>query len=149
MTTLTANEAPPPNYYASNLREVIGHLGKHQLDVLGQQAADDLQRIAALDEQSLRLLARLITRTTEIVRCDSLTYTEVNDTAKCLAVLTDAGLIEPCAPIAADALLARLRVAEIRRLFPRREKPCKTKQALTSMVLKHYGDEQILSLIHI
>ena len=147
MTTLTANEAPPPNYYASNLREVIGHLDKHQLDVLGPQAADDLRRIASLDEQPLRLLARLITRTTEIVRCNALNYAEVDNTEQCLVTLTDAGLIESCPPIAADALLARLRVAEIRQLFPRREQRCKTKQALVSMVLHHYGDAQIQAIV--
>jgi len=147
LTALTANEAPPPNYYADNLRAVVAHLNQHQSDVLGDQAADHGRIIHGLADQPARLLARLITRTTPVIRCDSLDYAEIDDTQAALKPLYDAELVAANTPVAGDALLARLRVAEIRRLFPRYEKRCKTKQQLQDMVLANYGEAQIQGIV--
>ena len=147
LTTLNANTPPPPDYYAANLRGVVAHLSQHQAELLGVSAARDLTRIMGLTEQPLRLLARLITRSTPVVRVDSLNYDEIADTQTALAELVKQALVEVNPPVATDLLLARLRVAEIRLAFPSRQARCKTKQALLEMVVDHYGEDQVQAII--
>ena len=147
LTALTANEAPPPSYYADNLRAVVTQLSQHQSDVLGDTAAGHARLIQGLADQPLRLLARLITRTTAVIRYDSLNYAEIDDTRAALTPLYDAELVVENRPVAGDLLLARLRVAELRRLFPRHQKRCKTKSQLQQMVIANYGEAQIHAIV--
>lgn len=111
----------------------------HSSDLLGQELAR-VERLLALSSQGRRLIARLIMRTTAVIRTDTLNYTEIGDLDSTLDELTAADLVEINGDVAADALLERLKVAELKALFPDLVRPRDRKPDLMQRILASYTD---------
>ena len=110
---LTPGQAPPPDYYRTNLVAVCRYVLDTYPQALHEQ---DIAWLGALLECSLpaqRLLARLVMRKGPLFRLDRLSYAEVGDVRTASAELAHAGLalINPATP--ADRLLPLLLKAEI------------------------------------
>lgn len=142
MPRLTPNIAPPPDYYANNLTTVASHAVAHSGDLLGHERLV-IEQLLGLSSQGTRLMARLIMRTTPVIRIDSLNYTEISNLEATLDELQDCGLIERNAIIAADSLLDRLKVGELKGLFPELKRPKDRKQDLVHRVLGSYTDQVV------
>lgn len=131
---LNPNAPPPPDYYSDNLLAVVNHVWEHSADLLGP-ASGYVEALTQLDGQSRRLLARLIMRTTPVIRVDSLSYTEVHDRDQTLATLAAQQLIEINPDTAAEPLLQRAKVAELKTLFPELVAPKDRKADLLQRIL--------------
>lgn len=143
MPRLTPNAAPPPDYYANNLVTVASHVVENSSDLLGDELTH-VRALLALSTQGKRLLARLIMRTTTVIRIDSLRYDEIADLSCALEELAGNQLIELNGPVAADSLLDRLKVAEIKALFPDLVRAKDRKQDLVQRILANHTDTGVL-----
>jgi len=117
-------------------------VGKHSADLLGP-AEKFAAALVALSQDASRLMARLVMRTTPVVREDSLNYTEIADRDSAIAELTQTGLIERDACVSATHLLERLKVAELKALFADLGVKKDRKQDLLARILGAYTDETI------
>ncbi len=110
---LTPGEAPPPDYYRSNLVEVCRYVLHTYPQALHEQDTHWLQSLLACTQPAQRLLARLVMRKGPIFRLDKLSYAEVGNVRSASKELARAGLamINPAVP--ADRLLEVLVKAEI------------------------------------
>lgn len=118
MPQLAANQPPPPDYYAENLRHLLGHVRSHYADLLAPEEHAFAASYVACSNPAQRLFARLIGRKGPWIRVDKVNYAEVDDLEPTLDELHLAHLISvnPSAP--ADALLGLLTNAERAGLFP-------------------------------
>ena len=142
MPRLKQSTAPPPDYYANNLVLVASHVVAHSSDLLGPELPT-IKRILTLSRQGKRLIARLIMRTTPVVRVDALNYAEIADLEATLLELQVQGLVELNANVGADSLLDRLKVAELKQLFPELTRPKDRKQDLLKRILGSRTDQTI------
>ena len=142
MPRLTPNAAPPPDYYADNLVTVASHVVATSEDLLGLEVAS-VRRLLDLSVAGKRLMARLIMRTTPVIRIDSLNYTEIADLQTTLDELAQNELVELNGVVAADALLERLKVAELKALFPDLVQAKDRKQDLLQRILVNHTDSVI------
>lgn len=117
-TELHPNEAPPPDYYAANLRTLLTHVLDLHLDLLGPEVASFARDLLAASPDAQRLFARLVSRKGPWFRTDKLVYAEVDDLESALAELAGLGLVTCGADAPADALLRLLTGAERQALFP-------------------------------
>jgi hypothetical protein len=115
---LVPQQPPPPDYYAENLRYVLGEVSRRSGELLGDRERRFIRSFESAGVAAQRLFARLVSRTGPWLRVDSLRYAEVDDLPQALETLCRLGLAEwnPAAP--ADALLPLLRRAELDALFP-------------------------------
>ncbi|MEM7217616.1 MAG: VRR-NUC domain-containing protein [Pseudomonadota bacterium] len=147
MPVLEPQQAPPPQYYADNLLAVVLHIERYQHSLMGPLGSRLIDTLKGLSSDGLRLFARLLMRSTPVIRTDSLHYAEIEDPQAALAELEHRDLIESQAPVPADALLARLKTAEIRELFAQRlpEPPPRqtTKARLVATLLSQFDDAEI------
>ncbi len=88
-------------------------------------------------------MARLMMRTTDVIREDSLNYTEVEDRASAISELETAGLIERDAKVSAAHLLQRLKVAELKSLFAELVEKKDRKPDLLARIQCAYTDENV------
>lgn len=118
MPELRANQPPPADYYAANLRRLVSFVLAHHGDLLSDTARLFANRFIDASTDAQRLFARLIARKGPWIRQDKLQYAEVADTAGALQELQDLGLAENSGPAPADFLLRTLTTPERRSLFP-------------------------------
>ena len=136
---LKPGEAPPPDYYRTNLIDVCGYVLNAHRSVLEE---DDLRWLAALRDAGVpaqRLFARLVMRKGPLFRTDKLAYTEIDDMALAIQSLVAGGLAERNARAPADQVLALLLKAELGTLTAARGR----KEDLVADVLSRLSDEQI------
>ena len=136
---LQPNTAPPPDYYANNLLAVVSHVLRHHDDLLGAAKAY-AQTVMQLSADGGRLLARLIMRTTACIRLDSLNYNEIVHLESALQELLDGALIQLNPAVAAEQLLQRIKVAELKMLFPESVGGTARKSDLVERILTTYTD---------
>ena len=142
MPRLEPKVAPPPDYYSNNLLSVVEHVLGHHGELLGGCLAK-VARIPKLSSPGLRLLARLLSRTTPVIRLDSLNYPEIADSAAALAELAREELVAVDGAVAAEQLLERLKVAELKALFPQHVTPKQRKAELIECILLGHTDAAI------
>ncbi|MEZ5560477.1 MAG: VRR-NUC domain-containing protein [Pseudomonadales bacterium] len=118
MPKLDAREAPPPDYYAANLRHVLGAVRARDRDLLNVGELDFIDGFLGAGSDAQRLFARLLSRKGPWLRVDSLNYAEVADTEAALCELESRGLVQRNGPIPADALAQLLTRAELAERFP-------------------------------
>ena len=135
-TRLVPGAAPPPDYYAANLQAVLRHLQAYQFDGLGAAGRAVHHRISACSPSALRLFARLITRQAP-VRRDTLNYPEVARCSAALAELCARRLAAINQPVAAELLLHRLHLKELRALFPAADQRAGKRQLLQWLLANH------------
>ncbi|MYD44323.1 MAG: VRR-NUC domain-containing protein [Gammaproteobacteria bacterium] len=118
MPQLVANQAPPQGYYARNLRLVIETVCAQYDDLLSEKERSFAQSTLNLSTDALRLFARLLSRTRDLIRLDSLNYADVGDLAGALRELQATELIDVNSRhIDMPALLNLLTIPELRELF--------------------------------
>lgn len=115
---LKPRQPPPLDYYAGNVRYLLGEVARRSAELLDDDEAALVAAFQGASVAAQRLFARLLTRRGVWLREDSLKYPEVGDAGTALGELTVLGLIERLAPLPADALLRLLTKAELRALFP-------------------------------
>ncbi len=139
--TLTSQAAPPEHYYADNLQQLLAFVRWRFGDVLPPSTALYLDRVQSLSSDSLRLLARLLSRKGPVFRPDSLHYPEVTDLTGAVDGLIHSKLVEPGTSIAADTLLRSVRRSELAQWFPM--VTGMTKAAAVQALVQRYSDAQI------
>lgn len=138
---MTAGTAPPPDYYAANLRHLTRFVGERFAQVLDEPTARFARAYPQLSSDAQRLLARLLSRKGPVFRTDQLAYSEVSDTAAALAELAAAGLVALGGAVRADQLLHLARHAELRSWFA--VKGASRKADLLVALLGRYSDQQL------
>lgn len=118
MPKLTAQQPPPPDYYAGNLRLMLEHVQAFHGDLLTAEEAGFVAVLLGLPSDPQRLYARLLSRKGPWIRIDRLRYREIGCLSRAIGALEKAGLVQVNEPAPADALLRLLTQAERRALFP-------------------------------
>ena len=118
MPELQANQPPPADYYAANLRRLLNHVLDCHQDLLDPSAARFADSLLAASTDAQRLFARLITRKGPCIRLDKLNYAEVVDQSAAIDELVSLGLMRRNDRAPADCLLRLLTTQERRREFP-------------------------------
>ena len=121
---------------------VVSHALAHSGDLLGPER-ELIGELLELSSQGTRLIARLIMRTTPVIRIDSLNYAEITNLDATIVELQARGLLEKNAVVAADSLLDRLKVTELKALFPELKRAKDRKQDLIARILGSYTDPVI------
>ena len=145
MPTLVPQQPPPPDYYAHNVRYLLGEVLRRSGDLLGPAECRLMQAFGGASVPAQRLFARLLTRSSAWLRVDGLHYGEVHDQASALDELCRVGLVErlPAAP--ADVLLGLLTRAELDDLFPRIR--ARTKPEWIRCCLSRYPDTLVCARV--
>jgi hypothetical protein len=115
---LEPRRAPPPDYYAANLRFLVGEVAQRNRDLLGPAELAFIDAWAAANVPAQRLLARLFTRKGPWFRADRLNYDEIADVPAALAELAHLGLVRHLPDAPADRLLDLYTRGELKSLFP-------------------------------
>jgi hypothetical protein len=115
---LQANQPPPADYYAANLRRLVDFVVTNYGDLLSDSARLFASRFTCASTDSQRLFARLISRKGPWIRQDKLNYAEVGNLQAALGELQLLGLTQNNGSAPADFLLQMLTAAERRLLFP-------------------------------
>ncbi len=118
MPKLEPQVPPPPDYYAANLRTLFEHVNTFYGDLLRPEEAAFIEEFLRLSTDGQRLYARLITRKGPWLRCDKLSYAEVENLGAALQELAAAQFIEQNTPAPAATLLGLLTQAERMDAFP-------------------------------
>lgn len=118
VTELHPNEAPPPDYYAANVRLLLTHVLELHQDLLDPAIAGFAQDLLGASSDAQRLFARLVSRKGPWFRVDKLVYVEIGDLHAALAELAELGILAFGSDAPADALLRLLTSAERQTLFP-------------------------------
>jgi hypothetical protein len=142
---LHPQQAPPPDYYAGNLRHLLADVASRNADLLGDAERALIVAFQGVGVEAQRLFARLVSRSGPWIRVDSLRYREIACLDAALSELARAGLVvrEPDAP--AEALLQRLTRAEGSALFPAVRAP--RKAAWIAACVARYPDTWIRARI--
>ena len=117
MPQLAAQQPPPADYYADNVRSLLTHVSDHHADLLSSIELEFIDAVTGASVQAQRLFARVLSRKGPWIRIDKLRYPEVADIAASLAELAASGIVAVNAPAPADALLGLLTQAERQQLF--------------------------------
>lgn len=141
MPTLVPQQPPPPDYYACNVRYLLGEVQRRSADLLGTPERLLTERFDRAGVGAQRLFARLMTRSSPWLREDSLRYPEVGGLEVALDELCGLGLVERLAAGPADALLGLLTRPELDVLFPRIR--ARTKPEWVERCLGRYPDTLI------
>ncbi|MEM1232259.1 MAG: VRR-NUC domain-containing protein [Pseudomonadota bacterium] len=139
--TLTAGRAPPPDYYAANLRHLVAAINDRFLPLLDSDTRHFTLTLAELSTDAARLLARLLSRKGPVFREDRLCYDEVADQARALAELSETGLIRINGPERADLLLEQALLGELRCWF--NLPPRARKRDVLPTLLGRHSDAQL------
>ena len=115
---LKPDEAPPPDYYAANLRQLFTHVQDFYEDILSELEVGYVHAFLSASDDAQRLYARLLGRKGPWIRLDKLSYEEVSDLAGAVVELEAAGLVEVDARAPAEVLLGLLTQAERKVAFP-------------------------------
>ncbi|MFK7915142.1 MAG: VRR-NUC domain-containing protein [Pseudomonadales bacterium] len=115
--SLSPGQAPPPGYYANNLRQLAQFVAERYGAALDASSGAFVEALLELPEPALRLYARLAGRKGTLFRLDSLRYSEVADIDLALGALAHAGLVERQHSEPADRLLALVKVPELQSWF--------------------------------
>ncbi|MEZ5550260.1 MAG: VRR-NUC domain-containing protein [Pseudomonadales bacterium] len=145
MPQLAANQPPPADYYAANLRTLVGHVLTAHSDLLSAPEHRYLRALQLATVPAQRLYARLLSRSRPWVRIDKLRYAEIADPDEAIAELQAAGLVRVNGAAPADVLLGLLTQAERARLFP--QLPRATKAVWIRACVARCADTRIRSVI--
>jgi hypothetical protein len=143
--TLVPQQPPPPDYYAGNVRYLLGEVQRRSGELLCPAERAFIRAFCGAGVPAQRLFARLLSRSSVWLRPDSLNYTEVGDVDVALAELCDAGLVEYLPRAPADALLGLLTRAELQAAFPAIR--ARTKPEWIECCLSRYPDDLIRARI--
>lgn len=119
MPELVPQQPPPPDYYAGNVRFLLGEVSRRSGSLLTAHERRFLGAWQGLGIPAQRLFARLLSRSGAWLREDSLSYPEVDGVQAALRELEAAGLASRNPPAAADALLGLFTRPELAHAFPR------------------------------
>lgn len=145
MPQLAAHQPPPADYYATNLRTLVGHVLTAHGDLLSAAEQRYLSALQGASVSAQRLYARLLSRSRPWVRIDKLNYAEIADRQAAIVELQCAGLVRVNGTAPADALLGLLTQAERQRLFP--HLPRATKAAWIGQCVARCADTRIRSIL--
>ena len=120
---LKSNEAPLQDYYARNVLAVIESVCAQYDDLLSDAERQFAYTTLSLSEPAIRLFARLVSRTRNLIWIDSLNYAEVSNLSAALEELQRGYLISINDEGEVTELLKLLTVPELRRLFAERKLP--------------------------
>jgi hypothetical protein len=115
---LEPRRAPPPDYYAGNLRFLIDEVARRNRDLLGPAEESFIGAWDTASVPAQRLLARLFTRKGPWIRADRLSYDEIADVPAALNELARLRLVRLLPDAPADRLLDLYTRAELVTLFP-------------------------------
>ena len=115
---LVQDKAPPPNYYAQNLRVLVNFVLEQYDDLLDKSELDCARTILDISTDPLRLLARIVSRKGPVYFVNQLNYDEVEDRAASLMELESRDLISMNHCLPADEVLARVTIPQLRSIFP-------------------------------
>lgn len=141
MPKLVPQQAPPPDYYARNVRYLLDAVADRHADLLDPRALALIDAFRGAGVPAQRLFARLVSRTGPCIREDSLRYTEVGDVPAAVAELSHRGLVARNPDVPADRLLERLTRAEAAACFPAVRAP--RKRAFIEACVARYEDATI------
>ena len=147
MPKLFVDEAPPIDYYATNLLTLIKDVENQYAAILNCAELDFARRVYSLDVDSLRLYARLVSRTRPLLRLTKLRYTEVRSRSDAIAELLSVGLVEWCPAAKLNDLLDGWSMEELRNLFPE-IKPIKPKGDYVNQVIDHFEFDSVVERLH-
>jgi hypothetical protein len=114
---LKPHEAPPPDYYAANLRHLFSHVQDFYEDLLTTEEAGYLHAFLSASDDAQRLYARLLGRKGPWIRIDKLNYQEIADLPAAITALEAIGLAEVNARAPAETLLGLLTQTERKAAF--------------------------------
>jgi hypothetical protein len=115
---LTPQQPPPPDYYAGNLRVLLGHVRTFYDDLLTEDERQFIESLLNLSTGAQRLYARLLGRKGPWIRVDKLAYREIEDVSRAIDELARTALVTINEAGPADALLGLLTQAERFACFP-------------------------------
>ena len=115
---LVQNNAPPPNYYAQNLKVLVNFILEQYDDLLDKSELDCANTILDISTDGLRLLARIVSRKGPVFFVNQLNYDEVEDRAASLMELESRDLISMNQCLPAEEVLARVTIPQLRSIFP-------------------------------
>lgn len=118
MVTLKPQKPPPPDYYAENLIFLIESVVSQYSDLFSTREADLASSILQLSVDGKRLLARLAMRRVELIRVETLNYSEISDSRRTLGELSRQDMIELDPDVELWLLLDSLTIPELRGTFP-------------------------------
>ncbi len=134
---LFLNEAPPRDYYATNLLALITDVEDQYTSILSQGEIDFGRRVRHLGADSRRLYARIVSRKGPFLRVKKLNYAEVEACADAISELCSVELLDWCPDAELNDLLTGLSVAELHSLFPE-IKPIRPKNEYVKRIIHHH-----------
>ena len=144
MPKLFVDEAPPIDYYATNLLTLIKDVENQYVAILNCAELDFARRVYSLDADSVRLYARLVSRTRPLLRLTKLRYTEVRSRSDAMAELVAVGLVHWCPATDLNDLLDGWSMVELLHLFPE-IKPIKPKSDYVHQVIDHFEFDSVVT----
>jgi hypothetical protein len=138
---LQANQPPPADYYAANLRRLLNHVLDYHRDLLSRSAYSFASSLVSASGDAQRLFARLMTRKGPWIRVDKLVYAEVVDRNAALEELSGLGLIRCNGQAPADFLLKLLTNEQRREVFPHLKS--QRRDAWIEACVARYSDQYI------
>ena len=118
MPQLEPRRAPPPDYYAENLRFLLDEVARRDRDLLDRTELAFIDAWGSASTPAQRLLARLFTRKGPYIRADRLNYDEIANVPAALDELARLRLVRLLPDAPADRLLHLYTRAELKTLFP-------------------------------
>lgn len=149
MPVLRPNESPPDGYYASNVKAVVETGCKQYDDLLVPEERRCANAVLALSQSGIRMFARLISRTKNLIRVDSLNYVEIEDEQAALEELSSKQLISINDMVEPSELLGLLTVPELRSTFPECDDKRSRKQELMDAVIERFGVETVFQRVSV
>lgn len=146
MTSLKANEAPPADYYADNLRTLIQSVLDQYPDLLKREELGFGKTILSLSDDAVRLFTRLIARKPVYIREDSLHYTEIANLDDAVRELERHDFISINSIDQIEDALQTLTVAELRQLGPELDKGLR-KQTLIDSLQDCFNEDELAELL--
>lgn len=138
---LEARKAPPPDYYAANLRRLLEHVLAFHGDLLEPAVLAYARSLLASSTDAQRLFARLIVRKGPWLRVDKLCYPELERLDEAVRELETLGVLAVGGPAPADALLRLLTTPERRSLYP--QLPAARRDLWITRCVSAYSDAAI------
>ena len=118
MPQLAAQQPPPADYYADNVRYLLTYVRDYHSDLVSGLEQQFIDALTQASVQAQRLFARLLSRKGPWIRIDKLHYPEIVSIEHSLRELTERSIVEINCPAPADILLGLLTQAERVALFP-------------------------------
>ena len=115
---LEQNQAPPAEYYANNVLKLLVTVSEQYSDILNEFELTVLQRIQSLSHSAIRLFARLLSRSSPLLLCESLNYAEVEDREAALSELQQVELVRRNHRVPADQIMSLLTIKSLKQIYP-------------------------------